>query len=51
MYLFSVYIHYSIDTNVDTFENVNVVFNIGSDTFERHWKIKTSRIMCGSPDK
>merc|ERR1712156_600572 len=46
-----IYIHYSINTNVNTIENVYVNLSIGSSIFKRYWKIKTSRIECGSPDK
>jgi len=45
-----IYIHYSFDKNDGTVENVHVTLSIGSNTFERHWKIKTSRFGCGSPD-
>ena len=48
---FSVYIHYAIDIGAATIQDVVININIGSDDFVRRWKIKTSRIECGSPDR
>merc|ERR1711997_1345120 len=47
-----IYIHSSINTGEATVEDAAVVtIQLGSTMFNRHWKIKTSRIECGNPNR